>query len=216
MAPEILTRSAYNESVDCFSFGLLLSEIVFNDGNYVATELAAAARGGSRLGDAAMCSGWRPRFRLPEIEDISVSQQQTRVLENLYFDCVNQDPGSRPHFREVVELLRRASEVSDAPGRDISLTRRRRNDAEICGARSSDADDAERQRALEIKMEKRFQEKLAVRQNQMMAAFSHELRTPLSSILANLEFAREAEDKTPPVCRAHHALPVRSTITIAR
>ncbi|GMH38101.1 hypothetical protein BSKO_05985 [Bryopsis sp. KO-2023] len=91
MAPELLTKSPYNEKVDVYAFGILLNEMV-------SRQVPFEGLGFQQIKDL-VCRGERP-----VIPDCC-----QRKLAEVIEICWDGDASKRPSFAEVQEQLRQAS-----------------------------------------------------------------------------------------------------------
>jgi len=94
MAPEIVTASSYNISVDVYSFAILLIEMLTNGRLKEFYNFPAA-----RVMHKVTSTGWRPDLTQYE-GDI-----ETKAITDIIQRCWVQEPDDRPTFKEVLTHL---------------------------------------------------------------------------------------------------------------
>ena len=95
MAPELFQKRAYDQSVDVFAFGCLLWETLSREVPYDGLDPIDIS--------AKVISG-------EKLKDHQISQIDVR-LSNLIESCRSVDPGIRPSFKIIVEVLNEVLET---------------------------------------------------------------------------------------------------------
>lgn len=91
MAPEVVKGTNYNEKVDVYSYGMVLFEVI-------SRELPFEDEDPTNVGILTL-SGARPDLE-------AVPEDCPELLRQLMIKCWAQDPGQRPEFIEILEVLR--------------------------------------------------------------------------------------------------------------
>mmetsp|Transcript_7322 Transcript_7322/g.8055 ORF Transcript_7322/g.8055 Transcript_7322/m.8055 type:complete len:128 (-) Transcript_7322:243-626(-) len=89
MAPEIFRHSCYNETVDVYSFGMILFFLLSGKPPWPNDNGIVAARKASDEGD-------RP----------TIPRSWDNPLQILLQNCWDENPSSRPSFHQILQILR--------------------------------------------------------------------------------------------------------------
>lgn len=88
-APEVLCGNRYSEKADCYSFGIVLWEMITREELYPGMNFY-------ELSSKVVNEDLRPDLKNKDIPP---------VLQNLMKRCWNKNPDERPNFHEIVNVL---------------------------------------------------------------------------------------------------------------
>jgi len=106
MAPEVISHDSYGDSVDVYSFGVLLNELLDGKGPYSERYMTPLQIAKSVADRWVHAETGEPMPLRPSLFTIGADKPGAVKIRALVTSCWDDDPGRRPSFRDVLEQLR--------------------------------------------------------------------------------------------------------------
>jgi serine/threonine protein kinase len=97
MAPEVMHSDSYNEKADVYSFAMLMYEVIFSEVPFADEVQDKDTRLSPEIGKKIV-EGWRPSLK-------TLPKGCPPFAQKLISQCWDEDPESRPAFRELTKVL---------------------------------------------------------------------------------------------------------------